>query len=239
METNSFKSQIDVNKVLFWVLLLYLFWQIKRGWDKSKTQVYSENAGSDLSTQQAIQFRQAMNPSGSGWLMSFDGTDTASILATAGQIKSFADVSQAYRALYGDDLTSDLTNELSREDLAQLWAIINGTKATTTTGGTSTGTTSGTTTTQPATTATGKMVTATTTANIRIDKAPYGVETDFLGRNIQAKKGQVLGKYVSEKVIPDVPNKGNRNTFVRYAETSLGGLVTSYHWIVKTAVSIK
>ena len=234
---DQFKPEIDYNKILFWVLLLYLVWQIKRGWDKSKTQVYSENAGSDLSTQQAIQLRQAMNPSGSGWLMDFDGTDFATITTIAGQISSFADVSQAYRALYDADLTADLTGELDRDQLTQFWALINGSKpATTTTGGTTTS--------KPATTTStaasaGKTVTATTTANIRIDKAPYGVESDYLGRNKQATKGQVLGKYVSEKILPDVPNKGNRNTFVRYAETSLGGLVTSYYWIVKTAVSIK
>ncbi|GAB4043124.1 hypothetical protein [Spirosoma litoris] len=235
MQEQSFKSQIDVNKVLFWVLLLYLVWQLKRGWDKSKAQVYSENAGSDLSIQQAIQLRQAMNPSGTGLFMAGDGTDEEALFATARAITNYQAVSQAYRALYSADLTSDLTNELSQEELTQFWAITNGNKTATTTGGTTTGTT-----TKPATTTTTtKTVTATTTANIRIDKAPYGVESDWLGNNVQSKAGQVLGKYVSEKVIPDVPNKGNRNIFVRYSETSLAGYITSYHWIVKSAVSIK
>ena len=238
MTNVSFKPK-DINSLLFFVLLLFLFWQLKRGWDKSAQAVVSQNAGTDLTSQQAIQLRQAMNPSGSGFLIG-DGTDEDSIMATAATITDYKAVYQAYKTLYGSDLTADLTGELSREELAQFWAVVNGNVAKPATTGTTatTGTSTGTSTAKPApsTTLAGKTVTAITTANIRIDKSPYGVETNAFGQNKQATKGMVLGKYVSEKMIPDVPNKGNRNTFVRYSE---GTYITSYHWIVKTAVSIK
>lgn len=246
MQEQSFKS-LDVNKVLFWILVLYLVWQLNAGWKKSTAQVVSQNAGSDPSTQQAIQLRQAMNPSGSSWFMGFDTTDTTLLFATAKAITSYSDVAKAYLALYQSDLTNDLQSDLKADELVQFWALVNGTKpsrattgGTTTTGGTSTGTT-----TKPATaTSVGKTVTATTTANIRVDATGYAVEKNALGQNKQSKKGDVLGRYVTEKVLPDVPNKGNRNVFVKYEElvyiplTSMI-LYTVPHWIVKSAVTIK
>lgn len=199
---------------------------------KSKTQVVSENAGNDPSSQQAIQLKQAMNPSGYSLIIGLDGTDETTLLAVAANIVDFSAVSKAYRALYNSDLTADLTKDLSPTLLTQFWATVNRTATT------STGTTTSTTTKSPAVKVVSpKTVTAKQSINIRVDKAPYS-------RERTAAKGEVLGQYVTEMILPNVPNKGDKLTFVKYNQlvyvpfTSIV-LYTVPHWVAKSGVTIK
>lgn len=92
-----------------------------------------DNAESELATDESAQnaqaFRAAFNTSGNSWMIAFDGTDTPKVFALASQVKDFPKVQQYYRDLYKSSLTEDLGSELSADDLAKFWAIMNGKKA--------------------------------------------------------------------------------------------------------------
>lgn len=213
------------NNLLFIGLVIGVVYLLVRGWNKSKQITYLNQAGTDKAVQQAQALRDGMNRSGISFLMSVDFTDVDLIMQTATQISDYSAVADAYRVLYpGSELTTDLAKELNRTDLQRFYSLIN-----------SKSTGSGSTTT-PTNSLVGKTVRCIATANIRQDKAPYGVESGITGSNKQATKGTVLGTYVSEMVIPNVPNAGNRNVFVKYKENF--PLYAVYHWIVKTAVAI-
>lgn len=233
--SDKFKTLNDggYNNLLFVVLVLVVIYLFISGFNKSKKQTYLDGAGLDRNTQQAQALRDAMNRSGVSFLMDVDGTDVELIMQTAQQITDYKAVSDSYRVLFGSELTQDLSNELSRTDLQTFWNYVYRTN----TGGTTTGGTTGGSSSAPINLI-GKTVTATQTANIRQDSAPYKVESDWLGQNKQAKAGDVLGKYVSERVLPNIPSTGNQNVFVRYEEDAVFGLVKVYHWVLKSAVKI-
>ncbi|GAB3970840.1 hypothetical protein GCM10028806_19600 [Spirosoma terrae] len=221
------------NNLLLVVVVVVVIYLFVSGFNKSKKQTYLDGAGTDTNTQQAQALRDAMNRSGVSFLMDVDGTDVELIMQTGQQITDYKAVSDSYRVLFGSELTTDLSNELSRTDLQTFWNYVY--KTTSTTG--SSGSTGGTSTSSPINLV-GKTVTANQTVNIRVDAVPYNVESDFLGRNTQATKGQVLGKYVSERVLPDIPNKGDKNVFVRYSNPAVFGLYDVYNWVLKSAVKI-
>ncbi|MVM34872.1 hypothetical protein GO755_32890 [Spirosoma sp. HMF4905] len=205
------------------VLVIYLFIS---GFNKSKQQAYLDNAGLDKTTQMAQALRDAMNRSGIKLMMSVDGTDLDLVMSTAALITDYKAVSDAYRVLYGSELTTDLQEELTRDQLQQFWNVVYKTNATTTP-----------TTTNP-TSNVGKTVTAIQTSNIRADVSPYEVVVNILGQRRQASAGQVLGKYVSERLLPDLPNKGDKLTFVKYEESAFFGTYTVPYWVLKSAVKI-
>lgn len=230
--TDRLKSLNDggYNNLLIVVLILVVIYLFVSGFTKSKKQAYLDNAGTDKTIQQAQALRDALNPSGLALALGRDGTDEDLLMQTAREITDYKAVSDAYRVLFpGSELTVDLASDLTREEQQQFYAIVNGNSPTT--GGTTTG---GTTTTKPS--LVGKQVKAIQTTNIRIDKAPYGVESNIIGQNIQANANDILGAYMSEKVLPNVPYSGNNEVFVRYKETSFFG--DSYHWVLKKAVKI-
>lgn len=214
------------NNLLAVALIIVVIYLFISGFNKSKQQSYLDNAGLDKTTQMAQALRDAMNRSGIKLMMSIDGTDVDLIMTTAATITDYKAVSDAYRVLYGSELTTDLQEELTREQLQSFWNVVYKTNATTNP-----------TTTNP-TANVGKTVTAIQTSNIRVDKSPYDVEVNIFGQRRQASAGQVLGKYVTERVLPDVPNKGDKVTFVKYEESVFGGLYTVPHWVLKSAVKI-
>ena len=220
----------EYNNLLFIALVGLAIYLVVRGWSKSKQQTYLDAVGTDKNSQIALALRDAMNRSGIPLLMSVDFTDVDLVMQQAALITDYKAVADSYRVLYKSELTTDLTAELKRDELLQFWAIVNKTSGTTTTGGSTT--TGGTVTSSLI----GKSVTAKQTINIRIDKAPYDVESGFFGGNIQAKAGDYLGTYVSEMILPNLPYSGNRNTFVRYKSVSLG--ISEYHWVDKAGVKI-
>lgn len=230
--TDRFEKLNDggYNNLLVVVLLLVTIYLFISGFTKSKQQTYLDNAGTDKNTQQAQALRDAMNRSGIAIMMSVDGTDVPLIMQTAQQITDYKAVADSYRVLYpGSELTTDLASELSRPDLQAFYDIVN--KKTTT----STGVVTGSTVTNAS--LIGKQVKAILTANIRVDNPPYPVENTLFGSNKQAKAGDILGSYVTEKILFDVPEKGDRITFVQYKESAFGWYDVT-HWIIKSAVKI-
>ncbi|QHV97568.1 annexin [Spirosoma endbachense] len=210
------------NNILLMVLALVGVYLLISGFGKSKQQTYLDTAGTDLNTQQAQALRDAMNRSGVKLLMSVDGTDVDLIMQTAQQIRDYSKVSDSYRVLYSSELTTDLQSELSRTDLQNFWNIVYKTTPTS----------------NPATNPTanvGRKVTANQTVNIRVDKAPYGTVR-------QAQKGELLGTYTSERVLPDIPNKGDTNLFVKYDQPVtvpfVGTLYSVPYWVLKSAVNL-
>jgi len=73
---------------------------------------------------QASVLRNAMNPSGISWMMSFDNTSTDVILDTAKSIKNLDEVMTSYKKLYDSDLLEDLQKELSTEEYQKFTTII-------------------------------------------------------------------------------------------------------------------
>jgi hypothetical protein len=214
------------NNILLMVLALVGVYLLISGFGKSKQQTYLDTAGTDANTQQAQALRDAMNRSGVKLLMNVDGTDVDLIMQTAQQITDYAKVSDSYRVLYGSELTTDLQAELSRTDLQNFWNIVyKTTPGSTTTGGTTTNPTAN----------VGRKVTANQTVNIRVDKAPYGMVR-------QAQKGELLGTYVSERILPDVPNLGDKNLFIKYDQPVtvpfVGTLYSVPYWVLKSAVNL-
>ena len=73
---------------------------------------------------QASILRNAMNPSGISWMMSFDNTSTDKVLETAKSITKLDDVMTSYKKLYSSDLLEDLQSELNTEEYQKFTSII-------------------------------------------------------------------------------------------------------------------
>lgn len=180
------------NKALQWLSIAALLYFLVSAVSKSKQQAYLNNAGQDVTTQQAQALRDAFNRSGVSYLMAFDGTDTDLVFQTAAQITDYKAVSEAYRVLYpGSELTTDLQTELSRTDLQKFWNTVYRTPGTT-----------GSTTTTPS--LVGRTVQAIQLVNVRTKPKPTVVDH-------QAKAGQTIGTYVSEA---DLTINGKKDRFI-------------------------
>lgn len=73
----------------------------------------------------AAQLRAAFNPSGYGWMISMDTTNTKEVLKTADNIRllkvPFASIAAAYFAAYADDLNLRLQKELNTPELRSFY----------------------------------------------------------------------------------------------------------------------
>lgn len=172
-----------------WVIGLLVFNALFR---KSAQAEALNNAPTDNNSQLAIQLRQALNPSGAGWLMGSDGTDEDALFSLAPQLRGgiFQAVAQRYELLYRSNLTTDLQNELSAPDLQKFWALVNGSSIPTT----PTPSTSGNTGTGTPPRANGKKVVATKVYNIRDYENPQKVIK-------QSKVGETIGVYDGERIV--------------------------------------
>lgn len=88
---------------------------------KKNTSLQADN---DLEVQQAMLLRNAMNPSGISWMMSFDTTNNDAIVALAKKITNFDKVATSYRKLYDSDLTVDLQSELTTDEYKKFLTLI-------------------------------------------------------------------------------------------------------------------
>lgn len=214
-----------------WVILIIcvLGYVLYSGWRKTQKEVYSDNIGKDAESQQAQLLRQAFNPSGTGWLMAVDGTDEETVMAVAAQISNYGKVADAYRVLYGADLSSDLADELTRADLTKFWDIVykrtpTTSPPTTTPGGGFPGNTNPPMPTTPGAPVRGpllqnsawkkKTIFATATVNVRDYNNPKRIVK-------QVKKGAMIGTYWATADYTNLPNTGNKN---RYVITNDGGI---------------
>ena len=219
METLNDVREGKYEKTILILVLVVLLYIGVTGWNKSKQQNYLDEAGADLPTRLATDLHNAINPSGYSYLQGLDGTDTTSLFDTATKITDYAAVSKAYRVLYNTELTTDLEKELSRTDLAKFWDLVYKRTGSSTSGTTTT------------TTSAGRKVVAKETVNVRAFGKPAVVDH-------QAKKGDYLGTYIAEKIVPDIPNKGNRVLFVQVRVPAFFGLYTVDYFVSKASVTI-
>lgn len=180
------------------------------GWKKSQQQAYLTNAGTDPATQQAQALYQAMNPYVFGV-----GTDEDLIFATAAKITDYSAVADAYRVLYGTELTTDLANDLSNAELQKFWDIVYKRTSTTTTTGSSTSS------------LIGKTVTATMAVRVRNFD-------DYKQIDHQATVGENLGTYLGEQ---SLFIDGQTGVFVIVEKTSWL-LFSSKYYVLKNSVKI-
>lgn len=111
-----------------YILAIAVYFLLKRFAEVAATNEAKEKiqSPSGLNANALAQlYRQAMNPSGYGWMMELDGTNENLIFDLAAKTNNFQSVSTSYRALYGTDLTSDLRKELSSDDYTKFVQTLN------------------------------------------------------------------------------------------------------------------
>ena len=101
-----------------------LYKLIRRFVTKSRQHTTEKKLDDSPEVRQASVLRNAMNPSGISWMMSFDNTSTPVILDTAKNIKNLDEVMTSYKKLYDSDLLEDLQSELSTEEYQKFTSII-------------------------------------------------------------------------------------------------------------------
>ena len=117
-------SEKNQNKIILGVggaIALYFL-------SRAIAQASKDKAGDSLTTDeaasQAALLRSAFNPSGSSLLIQTDGTNNKAVFDAAKNIKNFGAVAKAYKSLYESNLSDDLTNELTAEELQKFFAIV-------------------------------------------------------------------------------------------------------------------
>ncbi len=124
-------AEKDINQKIYvygglGLVAAYFLWNRIKAANKDKA---GDELASDASSQQAALLRAAFNPSGASLLIQTDGTKNEAVTATAKQIKDFGKVAQAYKNLYNSNLSDDLTNELTAEELTSFFALVKGSAA--------------------------------------------------------------------------------------------------------------
>ncbi|WP_028523204.1 hypothetical protein [Runella limosa] len=116
------KNESLIVRFLIYATIFYLVRNVIRNGAKQATQ--NAVAAGDNNALIAVEMRQAMNPSGTAWMMSFDLTDKEALFNCARKITDFAAVSRAYTDLYDSDLITDLQEELGADGFAQFQAYL-------------------------------------------------------------------------------------------------------------------
>lgn len=107
-KTDNTLKNIIIGVVVYFLVNRFLNQQVKAD--------LLENAANDPSTGFAIRLKDAMNPTGVDWLNSVfgDGTNETEINLIGSEMsvsKNFRGVSDAYKKIYGSDLSEDLRKE--------------------------------------------------------------------------------------------------------------------------------
>lgn len=128
---------ISVSVLLVAVAVFFAVRAIKKRMDEKKfnqqdtisnpkTPAERDKNRKALANMYANQLRTAINPSGNEWMMAFDTTDTASILAISAKMKQngvpFSYLASAYQMAFKDNLATRLQSELSSAELAKFYA---------------------------------------------------------------------------------------------------------------------
>ena len=199
---------VDKNqsKIINGVLVIggiYLTYRLGKNIIASMNKSDAQNKADDSpDVRQAMALRSAMNPSGVSWMMSFDTTNTATVMDSAKIITNLDNVQTAYKNLYQDNLLDDLQSELTASDYQKFLTIISSNSKKDTSGGGSAAV-------QFAKTnqliVAKKAVTLRTTPDATNHGAFYEV---FSAKNIirQAKPGEFLGYATGRQQFDDANN---------------------------------
>ena len=104
---------------------IYLTYRLGKNLIASLNKSDAQNKADDSpDVRQAMALRSAMNPSGISWMMSFDTTNTSTVLDSAKTITNLDRVQAAYKSLYQDNLLDDLQGELSASDYQKFLTIV-------------------------------------------------------------------------------------------------------------------
>lgn len=121
-------KKVFTNKyVVIAIIVIISFWLLKGGIKKTiryfKERSFDKNETKDVN-QIAQQYRAASNPSGSDWMIDWDGTDEDQIEKLAFQTKgSFENVAKAYKQKFDETLTDRMRKELDADEF-QNWRNI-------------------------------------------------------------------------------------------------------------------
>ena len=104
---------------------IYLTYRLGKNLITALNKSDAQNKADDSAeVRQAMALRSAMNPTGISWMMSFDTTNTDTVLDTAKTITNLDSVQAAYKSLYQDNLLDDLQGELSASDYQKFLTIV-------------------------------------------------------------------------------------------------------------------
>jgi hypothetical protein len=127
------------SKIINGVLVIggiYLTYRLGKNIIASMNKSDAQNKADDSpDVRQAMALRSAMNPSGISWMMSFDTTNTATVMDSAKIITNLDNVQTAYKNLYQDNLLDDLQSELTASDYQKFLTIISSNSKKDTSGG--------------------------------------------------------------------------------------------------------
>jgi hypothetical protein len=132
---------VDKNqsKIINGVLVIggiYLTYRLGKNIITSLNKSDAQNKADDSpEVRQAMALRSAMNPSGISWMMSFDTTNTSTVMDSAKTITNLDNVQTAYKNLYQDNLLDDLQSELTSSDYQKFLTIISANSKKDTSGG--------------------------------------------------------------------------------------------------------
>ena len=104
---------------------IYLTYRLGKNIIASLNKSDAQNKADDSpEVRQAMALRSAMNPSGISWMMSFDTTNSGTVIDTAKTINNLDSVQKAYKNLYQNNLLDDLQSELSTSDYQKFLTIV-------------------------------------------------------------------------------------------------------------------
>ena len=107
------------------IILFFLKGRIKKVIKNYNEKQFDKNETTDIN-QLAQQYRSASNPSGSSWMIDFDGTDEDAIEKLAFQTKNhFTDIASAYKQKFDETLTDRMRAELDSDEFKNWHNIIN------------------------------------------------------------------------------------------------------------------
>ena len=121
-------KKVFTNKyVIIAIIVIISFWLLKGGVKKAvrffKERNFDKNESKNVN-QIAQQYRAAANPSGTSWMIDWDGSDEDQIEKLGYQTKgSFESVARAYKQKFDETLTDRMRKELGTDDF-QNWRNI-------------------------------------------------------------------------------------------------------------------
>ncbi len=113
-----------------WVFVIVAYfilkkWAVKAAEDKAQRDLQSDS-GTQTAAGLATLYKQALNPSGYGFLIEMDGTSEELVYTTAAyRPQNYSQVWEKYKLQYSRNLTDDLQKELSSDEYAKFLQILN------------------------------------------------------------------------------------------------------------------